>query len=267
MGFRLAIVPINKTASRPDNSHTEPVSLEVKSDKFALPNGESIEMIPIARGSFKREDNRIVTITRKYYLGKFEVTQAQYQAVMNHNPSSFKGSRLPVENVSWNNAKLFCAKLNAYYAEKLPPGYKFDLPTEAQWEYACRAGSDTFFCYGNSPDTNKMNFDARFPSLSATKRKGIFRKTTVEVGSLKTPNAFGLYDMHGNVHEWCRDYSKNYTEHCIDPVGPAYGSNRIYRGGSWKSLDKGCGSSTRHNNAPGFFSNDMGFRLALVPEM
>lgn len=194
-------------------------------------NGVTLEMVKIPAGSFVREDGRTVKLTKDFWLGKYEVRQAEYEALMGENPSNFKGGNLPVECVSWHDAQKFCDKLNEKYRDRLPAGYKFALPTEAQWEYACRAGTTTNFSYGNASDTGKMNFDGNYPYGGGD--KGIYRKSTVPVGSLGYKNDFGLYDMHGNVWEWCADWYGAYTADTTDPVGPTSGSSRVMRGGGW----------------------------------
>jgi formylglycine-generating enzyme required for sulfatase activity len=184
---------------------------------------------------------------------------------MNTNPSEFKGFKHPVEMVSYEDARTFCQKLNQLYAGRLPRGYQFDLPTEAQWEYACRAGTSTVYSYGNASDGTKMNFNGNFPH--GTHRKSFFRKAPLPVGATGYKNAFGLYDMHGNVAEWCRDgYSGSYPPGTVDPFKGATGSYRVYRGGSWFSNGKFCRSAERNGLNAGDTSDDLGFRLALVPE-
>ena len=242
-------------------------------------NGMRLEMVKIEAGTFMmgsptgetgRENDEKphhVTLTKDYWLGKYEVTQEQWQAVMvGNNPSRFKGGNRPVEQITWNEAKEFCDKLNERYAGKLPRGYKFDLPTEAQWEYACRAGTTTAYFYGDSSDVNKVNYNGNYPcGLGAV--KGVYREQTVDVGSLGYKNAWGLYDMHGNVCEWCRDGMRTYSDDAVtDPVGPLNGSYRVIRGGSWRYNARFCRSAYRNASSPGARGYNLGFRLALVPE-
>lgn len=245
----------------------------------ALPGGVKLEMVPIPAGEFLREDGKTVRLTKSYWLGKYEVTNEQWRAVMSgrralqdgkdlSDPSKWKGAKRPVECVSWNDAMDFCKRLNELYADKLPRGYCIDLPTEAQWEYACRAGTTTNYSYGNASDTDKMNFDGNYPHGGGS--KGVYREATVEVGSLGYKNAFGLYDMHGNVWEWCRDWYESYGGDTTDPTGPATGSLRVARGGSWNDYASDCRSSRRFNFAPadgrvGYRLIILGFRVALVP--
>ena len=146
-----------------------------------------------------------VRITKPFYIGKYEVTQEQWQVVMGDNPSYFKGVKNPVRRISWNDCQRFIKKLNS-----IVPGGGFRLPTEAEWEYACRAGTATVFHYGDSLSSNQSNFDGRYPYVGAS--KGPWRKKTLPVGSF-SPNSFGLYDMHGNVWEWCSDWYNEYYYH------------------------------------------------------
>ena len=237
--------------------------------------GVVLEMVKIKAGSFsmgnpeskwgRNNDEKLhrVTLTQDYWLGKFEVTQAQYESIMGNNPSHFQSKNRPVEQVCWDDAKEFCNKLNEYYADKLPIGYKFDLPTESQWEYACRAGTTTNFSYGDASDIKKMNFNGKYPYGGGL--DGIFRRQTVNVGSLGYKNELGLYDMHGNVLEWCRDWYDSYTGDVTDPVGPSSGLGRVYRGGSWDHYAKSCRSANRDYEKPNYSNSNLGFRLALVP--
>jgi formylglycine-generating enzyme required for sulfatase activity len=168
--------------------------------------------------------------------------------------------------VNYNEALDFCKELTARGHNEgwLDRDWKFTLPTEAQWEYACRAGTTTAFSYGSSSDVYKMNFNGNYPYGGA--EKGVYRGSTVEVGSLGYRNAFGLYDMHGNVLEWCLDYynSKFYRNGAIaDPLCTT-GSYRVMRGGSCYSGAQSCRSAIRDDNLPTIRYYIVGFRLALV---
>ena len=213
-------------------------------------------------GRFEDEKLHQVTLTKDYWLGKYPVTQEQWYAVMLNNPSEFSGDKCPVENVSWNDARAFCEKLNRLYAEKLPKGYKFDLPTEAQWEYACRAGTKTALNNGkNLTDDTEGNCD----NLAEVAWYNYCGGGTHPVGQ-KLPNAWGAYDMHGNVWEWCLDLYGDYSNGAVtDPTGLQTGSNCVFRGGSWLSDAKLCRSARRNSNSPGNRLHFLGFRLALIP--
>lgn len=241
---------------------------------FALSQDVSLEMIRVKAGTFmmgspeyelgRSDTERLhkVTLTQDYWLGKFPVTQAQFQAIMKYNPSYFGGSKRPVEEVDWNCARDFCVRLNKKFDDKLPEGYQFDLPTEAQWEYACRAGTTTAYFWGNSCNGTEANCYGHRPC--GTTAKGPFLERTTDVGTYE-PNDWGFYDMHGNVFEWCRDwYNDDYGEDAIDPVGPSSGSGRVLRGGCWSGNAQYCRSADRYGCGPGYRSNSCGFRLALV---
>jgi len=197
-----------------------------------------------------------VTISKAFYMGVFEVTQAQYQAVIASNPSNLKGASNPVEQVCWDDAVAFCKKLSA------KTGKTVRLPTEAQWEYACRAGSKTRFGYGD--DDEKLGDYAWYNKNSGGK--------THPVGQ-KKPNAFGLYDMNGNVWEWCSDwYADSYANlhagkagaNNRDPVGPDSGIARVLRGGSWDNLPWYCRAACRHRGHPSDRNGGNGFRVVVV---
>ena len=192
-----------------------------------------------------------VTLTQSFYMGKFDVTQEQYQQVMGTNPSYFKGKSNPVENVSWDDAQAFCKKLSEQTTDRVR------LPTEAEWEYSCRAGTKTTYFSG---DTDKdLDRVAWYYANS--------KNTTHPVGQ-KESNFFGLYDMHGNVWQWCQDwhgedyYGKSEAE---NPQGPAQGAVRLLRGGSWYLGPMGCRSANRYWRNPGFRYDGIGFRVVLVP--
>jgi formylglycine-generating enzyme required for sulfatase activity len=195
-----------------------------------------------------------VRITKPFYLGKYLVTQEQWEAVMGSNPSYFKGPKNPVETVSWDDCQKFLGKLNATTGKQ---GGKLVLPTEAQWEYACRAGSTTRYYFAD--DASRLGEYAWYDKNSDDK--------THRVGE-KKPNAWRLYDMYGNVWEWCQDWWKEeyYRDSPVDdPTGAATGLCRVFRGGSWSYPAGYCRSALRYSVAPGFRLNDLGLRLSRVP--
>jgi formylglycine-generating enzyme required for sulfatase activity len=186
-----------------------------------------------------------VNITKPFYLGVHEVTQAQYEKVMGANSSSFKDPNRPVESVSWEDANAFCRKLSEM--EKA----EYRLPTEAEWEYACRAGSQTVFHWGDQFDGNYF---------WCAYRSG---NTSHPVGTVK-PNPWGLYDMSGNVWEWCEDWyaESGYAPgETTDPAGPPSGARRVVRGGSWCGTPEDCRSSNRMGFAPDGRMFSLGFRV------
>lgn len=224
---------------------------------------------------------REVEITKPFYLGVYEVTQGQYERVMGTNPSWFstKGnakdrvndiadtSNFPVETVFWNDAVEFCRRLSDL-AEEKQAGRKYRLPTEAEWEYACRAGSNEPFHFGKSLSSRQANCNGNFPYGSAD--KGPYLQRTCAVGSYE-PNRFGVYDMHGNVWEWCADWVAKYEgEKAIDPTGPEragpVGANRVHRGGGWDVGARECRSAGRGGNTLDWRNHILGFRVALVAD-
>jgi uncharacterized protein (TIGR02996 family) len=216
----------------------------------------------------EREDDEAplheVAITRAFYLGVVPVTQEQYEKVMGSNPSDFEDNPThPVETVTWGEAKDFCERLSAILEEKKRHRL-YALPTEAQWEYACRAGTSSPFAFGGSLSSRQANFDGNHPYGGAD--KGTFLERTCKAGSY-APNAFGLYDTHGNVEEWCADwYARDYGDESqrTDPPGPSAGSTRVYRGGSWLDPSSKCRSARRGLRAPAGRENYLGFRVAMV---
>ena len=188
-----------------------------------------------------------VTLTNNYYVGKYEVTQALWQAVMGSNPSNFKGDDLPVETVSWNDCQDFISKLNAM------TGKRFRLPTEAEWEYAARGGKKS---RGYQYSGNNTLGDIAWYSGNSSSR-------THAVGT-KQPNELGIYDMAGNVWEWCQDWKGSYSSSpLVNPIGAVSGSLRVYRGGSWSSSARGCRTSCRNCFTPNGRDNNLGLRLVL----
>jgi formylglycine-generating enzyme required for sulfatase activity len=207
------------------------------------------------RGTDETEHN--VTITQGFYLGKYEVTQAQYEAVIGYNPSEFNatGNRnRPVEDLNWTEALAFCEQLTIQErnAGRIPEDWAYVLPTESQWEYACRAGTTTVYSWGNDINSSHANYS--FSGVGQTQEVGQY-----------TANPWGFFDMHGNVWEWTADWYAVYPSDnpTIDPNGPASGSNRIYRGGSRASDHRYLRSAKRYARAPSFRYHDIGFRLAL----
>ena len=198
-----------------------------------------------------------VTLTRGYYLQTTEVTQGQWKQVIGGNPSHFRncGNDCPVEKISWNDAKTFIQKLNQKEGTD-----KYLLPTEAEWEYAARAGTQTPFFFGDRLSTNQANY-CGYPPMPGCS-KGQYREKTVAVGSFST-NAWGLYDMHGNVWEWCQDrYGPYPSGLAIDPQGPNSGGLRVSRGGGWNDNVRYCRSATRSRFAVVPRYDGLGFRLA-----
>ncbi len=197
----------------------------------------------------REEIQHEVEITHPYYIGKFEVTQGEYEKVTGENPSHFKGINLPVERVSWHEAKRFCAKLSREDKKA------YTLPTEAEWEYACRAGTKTAFSFGQTLSLRQANF---FPNGGSDNKP-------CNVGRFAA-NKWSLYDMHGNVSEWCEDwYSKDYykTSPRKDPKGPKRGEKRVVRGGSYGDSDKECRSASRDSIEPHLRGNSLGFRIVM----
>ena len=211
-------------------------------------------------GRFANEEQVPVKISRGYWLAQTECTQAQWRAVMGTEPSQFKGNDLPVELVSWEDAQEFMVKLNV--RNVLPAGWQWSLPTEAQWEYACRAGTTTTFSFGDSLGSQQANFDGNSPYGGAS--KGPYLEKTSPVGSYAA-NAWGLQDMHGNVFEWCRDWGETKLPGGTDPRGASSGSSRVFRGGSWGDGGHGCRSAYRFALGPGDRLELVGFRVASVP--
>jgi formylglycine-generating enzyme required for sulfatase activity len=196
-----------------------------------------------------------VTLTKGFWLADTTVTQALWELVMSANPSRFKGPDRPVENVSWDDAQLFINKMNGLKAE-----LKLCLPTEAQWEYSCRAGSTAPFFWGEEIDSDLVNFNGTNPYNKG--RRSTYRQETVDVQSLLC-NDWGLYQMHGNVWEWCRDWFGEYEKTpIVDPQGAEMGDGRVLRGGSWLDFGRDCRSTCRSHFEPSSRFDDFGFRLA-----
>jgi formylglycine-generating enzyme required for sulfatase activity/murein DD-endopeptidase MepM/ murein hydrolase activator NlpD len=225
-----------------------------------------------------------VTISHDFYMSNFEVTRREYLAVMGNDPSYFTTKERtgqpidpdlnrPVEQVSWNDAMSYCAKVTAseQAAGRLPAGWEYRLPTEAEWEYACRAGKSTAFHYGPDLRSGMANFYGYGEYVGGTgtvnNPNGMFLARTTAVGSY-VPNAFGLYDMHGNVWEWCLDWVGSVGSYPLgsvnDPRGPSTGSYRVGRGGGYNSLARDCRSAMRDPFAPAYRNSNVGFRVVLA---
>ncbi len=211
---------------------------------------ESDEKDELGRLLDEDETLHKVTLPQPFQMGMFEVTQDQYQKVMGMNPSKYKGSQNPVEQVIWNDSVEFCRKLSEQPEEKAA-GYTYRLPTEAEWEYACRAGTTTAYSFGDS--VSELDDHAWYNKNS--------NHTTHAVGQ-KKPNAWGLCDMYGNVWEWCQDWNGRYPNGAqTDPTGPKTGSVRVIRGGSWLMNSARCRSAYRTWNSPVTQLHHLGFRV------
>ncbi len=235
-------------------------------------------MVPIPAGTFLMGSNAAggppylggsleqpvhqVTISYPFWMGQHEVTQAEYQTLIGANPSFSPGPSRPVELVSWHDARAYCAALTAQQAANLPSGYEYRLPTEAEWEYACRAGTTTEFHYGPDLLCNQARFAFSYhtnPPASCVNPSG-----TAPVGSY-VPNAFGLFDMHGNVCEWCLDSYAPYSSAAVTDPFVTGGPGRVLRGGSWSYASYQCRSAYRTNAGPGLANDNIGFRVVLAP--
>ncbi|MBO1347756.1 MAG: formylglycine-generating enzyme family protein [Hormoscilla sp. GUM202] len=237
----------------------------------SLGNGVTLDMVSIPGGTFMMgspasekgrwydsegpQHRRTIT---PFFMGKFAVTQAQWLAVMNSNPSNWKGENLPVENVSWNDAVEFCQRLSRQ------TGRDYRLPSEAEWEYACRASTTTPFHFGETITTDLANYNSDYTYADGP--KGIYRQKTTPVGSFGVANAFGLYDMHGNVWEWCADpWHENYQGAPSDGrVWQSGGddSRRMRRGGSWDNNPIHCRSAFRNRDSSDYKYSSFGLRVA-----
>ncbi len=250
----------------------------------------NIEFVKIPAGEFMMGTDEVVVYSRKYdikndderpahrvvisrgfEMGKYEVTQAQWEALMGSNPSQFKGADLPVENVSWDDVQYFLQAMNAKN-----DGYAYRLPTEAEWEYACRAGSagpwagylDGMAWYGDNSGRERLDAQSLLEtSDNYSERLKSNGCQTHPVGH-KKPNVWGLCDMHGNVWEWCSDwYDHDYYRNSpmTDPQGSGTGSHRVDRGGGWENTAAACRSAFRYGHSPGGRFGALGFRLVRTP--
>ena len=271
-------IPHDSIGNREYTAHwvLAPIRLNLDSD-FAM------QLRPIPEGTFtmgspldelgraNEETQHSVTITKLFYLSEFEVTQKQYWKATETLITT--GNDYPAVNVTYDNAKAFCTWLNNHFSyPTIPEGYHFDLPTEAQWEFACRAGTTKALNNNKNLET-ATGGDANLAQVAwyystSSVNDNYVAHDNNETRSLLQPNSLGLYNMHGNVAEWCKDWwSQNYysTSSSSDPTGPTTGTYRVVRGGNFSSQPKLCRSASRNKNSPTSSSTQIGFRVALVP--
>jgi len=246
--------PLSRHASAPVEITTNSIGIITNSIGMKLrlvPAGDFLMGSPGTESVRENQETQHrVSIAKPFYMGVTEVTQEQYQKVMGKNPSEFKGPQNPVEQVSWADAVEFCRKLSAMPAEKTA-GHVYRLPTEAEWEYACRSGTTTAYSFGD--DASRLGDYGWFEGNSDS--------STHPVGE-KKPNVWGLYDMQGNVVEWCQDrYGKYPSGSATDPTGATSGSFRVVRGGSWDYDARFCRSAARGRLTPVFRIYHLGFRV------
>jgi formylglycine-generating enzyme required for sulfatase activity len=243
------------TAQRTGKTWTEPVT----GMEFVYVKGGCYQMGSTQGGSDEKPVHKVCV--DGFWLGKYEVTQGEWEKIMGDNPSYFAyGSRYPVENVSWNDTRKFIKKLNQGFNRE------FRLPTEAEWEYAARAGTTTPFAFGSCISTDQANYSGNYDYNNCGTKTGVYREKTWQVGS-GAANNWGLYDMHGNVWEWCSDwYDKDYYSSSPgkNPQGAASGSHRVLRGGSWIFNPANVRSANRYWYKPSYRVSIIGFRLAFV---
>jgi formylglycine-generating enzyme required for sulfatase activity len=241
---------------------TQDESVATFGDKFTIPDLD-LTMIWVEPGTFMmgspeteksrtgNETQHEVTLTNGFYLGKYELTQAQWEKVMGSDPSRFKGADRPVENVSWNDVVAFCKNLTEMEKKvgRVPKGMAYQLPTEAQWEYACRAGTTTKYSWGDSINASNANYDENLDE-------------TTPVGKYPA-NPWGFHDMHGNVWEWCVDRYGTYPTGLVtDPLDAASGLTRVTRGGSLRHVGSLLRSAKRRTDAPRSRIDVLGFRVS-----
>ena len=279
-------MPVDSTQVNPE-SNTPTIEMNLPApappEEFVLIKGGTFQMGSSESEAWRIEDETTHAVTLSdYYISQYEVTQEEYQAVMGTNPSAFSGENLPVDSVSWMDAILYCNARSTQ--EGLTPAYTVEgqnvswdrsangyrLPTEAEWEYACRAGTETPFNTETSISADEANYWGHYPYLiednyfsqgNLETKPGVYRQTTVAVGSFQ-PNAWGLYDMHGNVGEWVWDWYGSYeTGEQTDPTGPDIGTLRVNRGGGWNDFAKNLRSAYRATLPPDSASFNLGLRL------
>ena len=249
----LGRIPVNELLTLPIDTLAQlPESLR---RKIPIINSVGMRFLRLPAGQFamgEGSEAHLVTLTEPFYLGIYAVTQEEYKKVVGENPSHFKGAQNPVENVSWGDAVEFCRRLSMLPEEKAS-GRVYRLPTEAEWEYACRAGTNTKYYFGDNK--SQLGEYAWYDKNSASK---------IHPVGEKKPNSWGLYDMHGNVWEWCSDWYGDYPcRTLVDPSGPHTSSGRVARGGCWSGGAASCRSASRGGDAPSHRGSLFGFRVAL----
>ena len=265
-----------------EGNTSEMMEMEIP-ENFVLIKGGTFQMGSPGTEAWRSADETQHTVTvSDFYMSKYELTQKEYEEITGNNPSNFSGENLPVENISWLDAVTFCNARSE--KENLTPAYTIDgqnvswdrsangyrLPTEAEWEYACRAGTTTPFYMENSPSSEEANYYGHYPyeiednyfsQGNLQVQPGEYRQTTVPVGSF-SENPYGLYDMHGNVSEWVWDYYGEYpAEEQTNPAGPATGTLRVYRGGGWNDFAKNMRSAYRATLEQNKGSFNLGIRV------
>ena len=253
-----------------DPDHTAGERLRSKIVSYRMTNSVSMEFVFIPPGEFtmgspqdeagrdEDEGQGLVKVASGFWMGTTEVTQAQWSTVMGGNPSNWKGDDLPVEQIAWEEALEFCRRLSDRETRR------YRLPTEEEWEYACRAGTTTPFYSGKTISTDQANYDGDYAYGSGV--KGVFRNETVPVGNFP-PNAWGLHDMHGNVWEWCPDSRKDYPPSLVKrSAEEAPIEGRVLRGGSWRSRPRYCRSANRVRDTEGSRLSNIGLRVVLESE-
>jgi formylglycine-generating enzyme required for sulfatase activity len=252
--------------------------IAVPTNMVWVPAGTFVMGSPVSeagRGP-NNETQHTVTLTKGFFMGAYPVTQGNYLSVMNNNPSYYSTNHgftldpsRPVEQVKWTDATNYCGlfTLQERAAGRIFTNWVYRLPTESEWEYACRAGTATQFYYGTNLLSGMANFDGRYEYLgtgTVFNVTGVFLNRTVPVGGYQ-PNARGLYDLAGNVWEWCQDWYTNYPAGAvIDPQGPPAGTQRVFRGGSLNATGAACRSASRDKTDPSTAVNTIGFRVVLA---
>lgn len=272
------VIAVHCSQTQAADADSQPAANSIGMKFVTVPAGEFLMGAPESEEGSRLDEypQHRVEITRPFLLGQFEVTQQQYTAVMEQNPSYFsttgggrakveglETSDFPVEQISWDEAAEFCRKLSELPAEK-KAGRSYRLPTEAEWQYACRAGQQTPFSVGNQLGSDQANINGNFPYGDA--ERGPYLGRTAAVGSYE-PNQFGLFDMHGNVAEMCQDWYARYyyrESPTTDPQGPVNGSDRVVMGGSWASDALRCRCAYRRSNATSGSGPYFGFRVVCV---